>query len=42
MKTILATEEMEEYMDVHVILPQLSGVTAAGTDIGWTRYILYS
>ena len=32
METILATDEMEEYMDVNVILPQLSGVTAAGTE----------
>ena len=31
METLLATDETEKYTDVRVILPQLSGLAAAGT-----------
>ena len=30
-ETVIATDETEKYTDIRVILPQLSGVVAAGT-----------
>ena len=41
-ETFLATDETEKYTDVRVILAQLSGGTAAGTENRRDKDILYS